>query len=547
MPDTSQLSQKIIQALQGMPSEDNNEFAAIASAISSLDLPNFLRSRLTADLRQATVEQGGTSSMLKLYLQTVIKLPWGAQDASKIDITDLKHSLDSGHYGMHNIKDRIIEHISVQNVIGNTNMDTLCLVGPPGVGKTSMAASIAKAMGAKLVRIALGGMHNEAELRGHRRTYVGAMPGKIIKGLTDTKEQRIVILLDEIDKVEKKNTVGDPYAVLLEILDPKQNAFFMDNYLDFPYDLSKILFIATANTLDIPRPLLDRMDVVELDSYTELEKIEIAKRYLIPEQLSKNGLDPKLVSFRKSAIKYCITHHTRESGVRSLNRIMNAVCKKVFMYQQLHKAKKLCLSSTNISDFISCDIHHIDKMDLSNSVGRVNALAKTSIGGSVSFIDATVLNGVDKMVMTGSLGDVLKESIQVAMSAVRLLLDAQGMDTSILKNKDIHIHMADGATKKDGPSAGLALATALYSAFTNTILKGNVAMTGEISLRGDAMPIGGLRDKVLAAHREGITTVLIPYANRFDIQKIPDYVLEDVNIITVKNLAEVLKYIKVKI
>jgi ATP-dependent Lon protease len=539
MPDNSQLSQKIIQAIQNMPSENNNEFAVIASAISSLELPPLVRSRLTDDLRVAAVDLGETGQMIKSYLKTVIQLPWGTQQ-NTINIDQLRADLDSRHYGMQRVKDKIIEHISIQNTVGYANMDTLCLIGPPGVGKTSMAQSIATAMGAELIRIALGGMHNEAELRGHRRTYVGAMPGKIIKGLTHAKGKPVVILLDEIDKIEKQNTVGDPSAALLEILDPKQNAHFLDNYLDFEYDLSSILFIATANTADIPRPLRDRMDILELDSYTELEKIVIAEKYLIPDQIKKNGLNPNSVEFDTKSIRYCISNYTRESGVRSLNRVLNSVCKKVFMYQQVHAGKDIKLTVDNIPDFIADNLYHVDKMDLTDRIGRVNALAKTGIGGSIDYIDVSVLDGTDKILMTGSLGDVLKESMQVALSAVRMLFTEKGLSQDLLKGKDIHIHMVDGATKKDGPSAGLALATALYSALTGTMLRGDVAMTGEISLRGEAMPIGGLRDKVLAAHREGITKVIIPYGNRFDIKNIPSYVVAELNIVTVKNLEEVL-------
>lgn len=544
MPDIPNLSQKIIQALHSMPSENSNEFAVIAAGIADLDLPHNIRSRLLDDLRVAVADLGETGQMLKAYLKIVIRLQWGTKQHN-IDVEQLKADLDSRHYGMQRVKDKIIEHISILNTVGYASMDTLCLIGPPGVGKTSMAQSIATAMGAELIRIPLGGMHDEAELRGHRRTYVGAMPGKIIKGLASTKGKPVVILLDEIDKIEKNNTTGDPSAALLEILDPKQNAYFLDHYLDFEYDLSNILFIATANIADMPRTLRDRMDILELDSYTELEKIAIAERYLIPEQLKNNGLNPEYVMFDTEAIRYCITDYTRESGVRNLNRVLNAICKKVFMYQQLHKNSVLKISVENISDFISSNLYHVDKLDLTDRIGRVNALAKTGIGGSIDYIDVSVLDGTDKILMTGSLGDVLKESMQVALSAVRMLLSVQGLSQGLIKGKDIHIHMVDGATKKDGPSAGLALATALYSAFTGTLLRGDIAMTGEISLRGEAMPIGGLRDKVLAAHREGITKVIIPYGNRFDVKNIPSYVVDAIDIVTVKNLEEVLNHIRV--
>jgi ATP-dependent Lon protease len=477
------------------------------------------------------------------YLQTLISLPWGELTKDDLDLNRAQKILDKDHYGMEKVKERILEYMAVLQLRGDLKSPILCLYGPPGVGKTSLGKSIAEAMGRKYVRVSLGGLHDEAEIRGHRRTYIGAMPGRIIKNIQKAGSSNPVFILDEIDKVTQMTHNGDPASALLEVLDPEQNNAFHDNYLDLDYDLSKVLFIATANDLNtIPRPLLDRMEIIEVSGYITEEKIEIAKRHLIPKEKENNGLkSEKKLNFNKAAIEKIIEQYTRESGVRQLEKQIN----KSFRKLALRKAKDdelpyLKVTPNEIEDLLGKPPFYRDIYQGNDYAGVVTGLAWTSVGGEILFIETSLSKGKgSKLTLTGNLGDVMKESAVLALEYVKAHADVLGIDYRIFENWNIHIHVPEGATPKDGPSAGITIATSIASALTQRKVRKNVAMTGEITLRGKVLPVGGIKEKILAAKRAGITDIMLCQENRKDIEEIPEVYLKGVQFHYVENVQDV--------
>lgn len=477
------------------------------------------------------------------YLQTVLSLPWGEYTKDNLDMDNARKALDKDHYGLQKVKERILEHLAVMKLRGDFKSPILCLYGPPGVGKTSLGLSIANALKRKYVRISLGGLHDEAEIRGHRKTYIGAMPGRIIKGLAKAGSSNPVFILDEIDKVSQMTTQGDPSSAMLEVLDPEQNNAFHDNYLDVDYDLSKVLFIATANDLNtIPRPLLDRMEVIEVSGYTTEEKIEIAKRHLIPKEKENTGLDKeKQLAFNKAAIEKIIEQYTRESGVRQLEKQINKALRKM----ALMKAREgelpfLKVKAEEIEGLLGKPPFYRDIYQGNDYAGVVTGLAWTSVGGEILFIETSLSKGKgSKLTLTGNLGDVMKESAVLALEYVKAHADDLNIDYRIFDNWNIHIHVPEGATPKDGPSAGITIATSIASALTQRKVRKNTAMTGEITLRGKVLPVGGIKEKILAAKRAGISDILLCKDNRKDIDEIPEQYLKGVRFHYVENVRDV--------
>ena len=482
------------------------------------------------------------ATVVRNYLDWLISLPWNQKTKVKSDLEEAKFILDRDHYGLKTVKERILEFLAVQNRVGKIKGSILCLVGPPGVGKTSLAKSIAEATGRNYIRVSLGGVRDESEIRGHRRTYIGSMPGKIISGMKKAKSSNPLFLLDEIDKLGA-DWKGDPSSALLEVLDPEQNFCFNDHYLEVDYDLSDVMFIATANTYNMPGPLLDRMEIIKLSSYTELEKLEIAKRYLVPKQKKENGLREDEFSVDDEVLMSLIRDYTREAGVRSLEREIANICRKVVkeLTEQKNKIKTVKITTENLEKYAGIKKFHRVETENRNLIGIVTGLAWTEVGGELLSIEAISLPGKGKTTLTGKLGDVMQESIQAAISFVRSHAKSFGIDPKIFETTDFHIHVPEGATPKDGPSAGVAMVTSVVSSLTSIPVKKDVAMTGEITLRGRVLPIGGLKEKLLAAHRGGMKTVIIPKENEPDLQDIPESVLESLKIVKAENVDEVLK------
>ena len=465
-----------------------------------------------------------------------------SKNIGKSDLKEAKFILDRDHYGLKTVKERILEFLAVQNRVGKIKGSILCLVGPPGVGKTSLAKSIAEATGRNYIRVSLGGVRDESEIRGHRRTYIGSMPGKIISGMKKAKSSNPLFLLDEIDKLGA-DWKGDPSSALLEVLDPEQNFCFNDHYLEVDYDLSDVMFIATANTYDMPSPLLDRLEIIKLSSYTEIEKLEIAKRYLLPKQEKENGLKDSELSIDDNVLMSLIQNYTREAGVRSLEREIANICRKVVKELTEEKGKIDCVKITvdNLEKYAGVKKFHRLETENQNLIGIVTGLAWTEVGGELLSIEAITMQGKGKTTFTGKLGDVMQESIQAAISFVRSRAKSFGIDPKIFETTDFHIHVPEGATPKDGPSAGVAMVTSVVSSLTSIPVKNDVAMTGEITLRGRVLPIGGLKEKLLAAHRGRMKTVIIPKENEPDLQDIPEEVLKSMKIVKVENVDEVLE------
>ena len=472
-------------------------------------------------------------TVIRNYLDWMIDLPWTEETKDTENILDAKKILDEDHYGLEKVKTRITEYLAVLQLTKSMNAPILCFVGPPGVGKTSIAKSVARALGRKFVRMSLGGVKDEAEIRGHRRTYVGAMPGRIIYAMKQVGSINPVFLLDEIDKVSS-DMRGDPASALLEVLDPEQNAAFRDRFLEVPYDLSKVLFITTANTVDtIPAPLLDRMELIELNGYTLDEKREIAKRYLVPRKIEENGLKPELLELTDGAITAIIEGYTMEAGVRSLERQIGSVCRKIAVrYAENKQMEKQIVTADNLEEILGVKKYTRDLSKLDgDEVGAATGLAWTSVGGTTLTIEVSAMPGKGDILLTGKLGDVMKESARAAISYIRAHADKYGIDSEAFSNTDIHIHVPEGATPKDGPSAGITMATAILSAFTHKPVRRDIAMTGEITLRGKVLPIGGLKEKALAAHRAGIRNIIIPKENEKDEEEIPSNVRGELNFI----------------
>lgn len=481
------------------------------------------------------------ANVIKTYLDWALDIPWGKYSKESIDIVKARDILNKEHYGLDDVKDRIIEYLAVKQVSKSQKGPILCLVGPPGVGKTSIARSIANAMNRKYTRISLGGMKDESEIRGHRRTYVGAIPGRITYALKDAKTMNPLILFDEIDKISSTYK-GDPSDALLEILDNEQNKDFRDSYLELPLNLSKVMFIATANTLEtIPRPLLDRMEVIEVSGYTYEEKFNIAKEHLIPKIFNDLDIPMDNIKIEDESIRVVVEGYTRESGVRGLERKLTSLVRKVLADMIKEGKKDYVVKTSSIEELLGKRIFNIDEVDKFDKVGVVNGMAWTAYGGDTLPIEATAMTGSGKLQLTGKLGDVMQESAKTAYSYVRANASRFGIDESFYKEKDIHIHAPEGAVPKDGPSAGVTMVTALVSALSGKKVKHNVAMTGEVTLTGRVLPIGGLKEKSLAAFRAGVDTIIIPKENEKDIDKIPNSIRSSLNIISAKEVNEVLK------
>ena len=481
------------------------------------------------------------------FLQTMVDLPWNEYTEDDLSLSRAKRILNRDHYGMEKVKERILEYLAVRALNGGQKSPILCLYGPPGVGKTSLGKSIADAMKRKYVRMSLGGLHDEAEIRGHRRTYIGAMPGRIIKNIQKAGSSNPVFILDEIDKVGKNNFQGDPASALLEVLDPEQNNAFHDNYLDADYDLSKVLFIATANDLgSIPRPLLDRMELIEVGGYITEEKIEIAKRHLVPTELENNGLDKQeeKISFNKAALECIIEHYTRESGVRQLKKQINKCLRKVAYKMACDgKLEHPTIGMDEVKELLGNPPFNRDIYQGNDYAGVVTGLAWTSVGGEILFIETSLSRGkAGKLTLTGNLGDVMKESAVIALEYIKSHIDLLGVDYRIFENWNLHIHVPEGATPKDGPSAGITIATSIASAITQRKVRKNTAMTGEITLRGKVLPVGGIKEKILAAKRAGITDIVICKDNRKDIEEIPAKYLKGVSFHYVEDVADVWEF-----
>ena len=481
------------------------------------------------------------ATVVRNYIDTLINLPWRKKSKVNNDLTHAESVLNDDHYGLDKVKERILEYLAVQQRVDKVKAPILCLVGPPGVGKTSLGQSIARATNRKFVRMALGGVRDESEIRGHRRTYIGSMPGKILSSLTKVGVRNPLFLLDEIDKMGM-DFRGDPASAMLEVLDPEQNHTFQDHYVEVDFDLSDVMFVATSNSLNIPGPLLDRMEVIRLAGYTEDEKTHIAMKYLLPKQIKNNGLKLGEIDVKESAIQDIIRYYTREAGVRALEREISKICRKVVKLLLLKKEQApIVVDSSNLERFLSVKRYDFGLANKENQIGQVTGLAWTEVGGDLLTIEAALMPGKGNIIRTGSIGDVMKESVEAARSVVRSRSRQLGIREEMFEKKDIHIHFPEGATPKDGPSAGIAISTALVSILTGIPVKADVAMTGEITLRGEVLPIGGLKEKLLAAHRGGIKTVLIPEENVKDLTEIPDNVKNSIEIVPVRWIDKVLE------
>lgn len=486
------------------------------------------------------------SNVIRTYINWIFDLPWQKSTKDKLDIAKSREILDEDHYGLEDVKERVLEYLAIRQMTKSLKGPIICLVGPPGVGKTSIAKSIARALGRKFTRMSLGGVRDEAEIRGHRRTYIGAIPGRIISGIKESGSNNPVFLFDEIDKLAS-DFRGDPASALLEVLDPAQNATFMDHYLEVPFDLSKVMFITTANSLNtIPRPLLDRMEVIEVSGYTAYDKLKIAERHLLPKQLEEHGLNSKNFSVGKETINIIIDDYTREAGVRSLERKLGTLCRKAVAQIVEKKIKKVRITKQNLVKYLGNPRHRDEAVAQEDLVGIVTGLAWTSVGGDTLQIEVTPMPGTGKLELTGQMGDVMKESAKAGISYIRSRAKTLGINPDFYKKLDMHIHIPEGAVPKDGPSAGITMATAVASALSKVAVKHTVAMTGEITLRGRVLAIGGLKEKVLAAAREGITTIILPKSNEIDIDKIPKEVRKNLVFVPVTHMDEVLDIALVK-
>ena len=523
--------------------EEGADIEEIEKKIKAARMPVEARKKAEAELKKLKLmsPMSAEASVVRNYIDVLVGLPWSKKTKIKHDLGNAEGVLNEDHYGLDNVKDRILEYLAVQQRVDKVKAPILCLVGPPGVGKTSLGQSIAKATGRKYVRMALGGMRDEAEIRGHRRTYIGAMPGKVLQSLTKVGTRNPLFLLDEVDKLGT-DFRGDPSSALLEVLDPEQNNKFGDHYVEVDYDLSDVMFVATSNSMNIPPALLDRMEVIRLSGYTEDEKTHIAMRYLLPKQMKNNGVKDEELMVDESAVRDIVRYYTREAGVRSLERELSKICRKVVKALLLKQMKpQVKVDAGNLHDFLGVRKYTYGRAEQLNQVGQVVGLAWTEVGGDLLTIEAAVMTGKGTITRTGSLGDVMKESVEAARTVVRSRARRLGISDDLLEKRDIHIHVPDGATPKDGPSAGAAMTTALVSALTGIAVRADVAMTGEITLRGEVTAIGGLKEKLLAALRGGIKTVLIPEENLKDLQEIPENVKNGLEIVPVKWIDKVLE------
>jgi len=533
---------KAIQKELGDMDDAPNEVEDLQKKIEESGMPKEAREKADSELNKLKMmsPMSAEATVVRNYIDWLVSVPWKKKSKIRRDLAQAETVLEEDHYGLEKVKERILEYLAVQQRVRKLKGPILCLVGPPGVGKTSIGRSIARATNRKFSRMSLGGVRDESEIRGHRRTYIGSMPGKIIQNLSRVKVRNPLFLLDEIDKMAM-DFRGDPASALLEVLDPEQNNTFADHYMEVEFDLSDTMFVATSNSMNIPGPLLDRMEVIRIPGYTEDEKLNIAIKYLVPKQIKENGLKPGEVTIKQTAVREIIQRYTREAGVRNLEREISKICRKAVKAMLLKPSiKTLTITARNIEKYLGVKRFRFGSADAKDQIGQVTGLAWTEVGGELLTIESAVVDGKGKFVQTGQLGDVMKESIQAAMTVVRSRSEILGVSPDFNENKDIHIHVPEGATPKDGPSAGVGMCTALVSALTEIPVKADVAMTGEITLRGEVLPIGGLKEKLLAAHRGGISKVLIPEENEKDLAEIPDNIKAKLEIIPVRWIDEVL-------
>ncbi len=533
---------KAIQKEMGELEDVPNEAEELKQKIEDAGMPKEAKEKAATELNKLKLmsPMSSEASVVRTYLDWMVSIPWKKKSKVRMDLAKAEEILENDHYGLKEVKERIIEYLAVQKRVKKLKGPILCLVGPPGVGKTSLGESIARATNRKFVRMALGGVRDEAEIRGHRRTYIGSLPGKLIQKLSKVGVKNPLFLLDEIDKMGMDNR-GDPASALLEVLDPEQNNSFNDHYLEVDYDLSEVMFVCTSNSMNIPEPLLDRMEVIRIPGYTEDEKVNIAERYLVPKQIKNNGLKKAELSFDEGPIRDLIRYYTREAGVRGLEREIAKVCRKIVKDNSLgKKVDEVKLSSELLEKYSGVRKYDYGKAEEENQVGQVNGLAWTSVGGELLTIEAIAVEGKGKIIKTGSLGDVMQESIQAALTVVRSRAESLGLAPSFHEKYDLHIHVPEGATPKDGPSAGVGMCTALVSVLTKIPVRADVAMTGEITLRGQVLKIGGLKEKLLAAHRGNIKTVIIPADNERDLAEIPDNIKAELEIVPARWIDEVL-------
>ncbi len=540
-----------LKAIQRELGEDDivgQEVEEYQNKIDKINMPKEVKEKAMKEVERLlkVSPSSAETGVIRTYLDWIVELPWGKETKDRVDIKKSRQILEADHYGLEDVKERILEYLAIRKLSKSMKGPILCLVGPPGVGKTSIAKSIAKAINRKFTRMSLGGVRDEAEIRGHRRTYVGAIPGRIISSIKKSKSKNPVFLFDEIDKLSS-SFKGDPASALLEVLDPEQNNTFTDHFLEVPFDLSKVMFITTANTLNtIPRPLLDRMEVIRISGYTEEEKLEIATRYLVPKQVKEHGLKEGNLNISQNTIRAIINNYTKESGVRNLERNIANVCRKAAKRMVEENLKSVKVNSGNLNKYLGIPKFTYETVREEHQIGIVTGLAWTAVGGETLSIEVTPMKGTGKLQLTGQLGDVMKESAKAGISFIRSRSDELNIDPEFYKNKDLHIHIPEGAIPKDGPSAGITMATAVISALTNKLADSKVAMTGEITLRGRVLPVGGIKEKVLAANRAGIKKVLLPRDNKKDMEDIPDKVRRKLKFVFVKNMDEVLEHSLIK-
>ena len=539
---------RAIQDELGIDEDVENEQNEWLKKLEALHLPEKTHQKIEKEIKRFTKMQpmSAESTVSRTYIETILALPWNNSSEAEVDLKRAEEILEEDHYGLEKVKDRILEYIAVMKLTESLKGPILCLVGPPGVGKTSIARSIARSLNREFFRMSLGGVRDEAEIRGHRRTYIGAIPGRIISGLKDAGTNNPVFLFDEVDKIGA-DYKGDPASALLEVLDPEQNKDYTDHYLEVPFDLSKVMFITTANTVEtIPRPLLDRMEIIEVSGYTEEEKLAIANRYLIPKKVKEHGLKEENITITEGAVRDLINYYTRESGVRNLEREIANLCRKTARKMVSGEAESFEITSENLSDYLGKKKYRYDIIKGETEVGVTTGLAWTIVGGDTLFIETTVVPGTGKLVLTGQLGEVMQESAKAGISYIRSIAGELGIKEDFYKTQDLHIHIPEGATPKDGPSAGVTMCTAMISTLTNTPVRKDIAMTGEITLRGKVLPVGGIKEKVLAAHRAGIRKVLLPADNKADIDDIPEKVRNEIEFVLISNAREALDQVLVR-
>lgn len=539
---------RAIQEELGTGEDTEDEIQGFKDQLAKLELEDKTREKIEKEINRFSKMQPSSAeaTVSRTYIETVLSLPWNTESEDNIDLIRAENILNEDHYGLDKVKERVLEYLAVIQLSESLKGPILCLVGPPGVGKTSIAKSIARSIDRKFARMSLGGVRDEAEIRGHRRTYIGAIPGRIINAIKDTGVKNPVLLFDEVDKIGA-DYKGDPASALLEVLDPEQNKDFTDHFLEVPFDLSKVMFITTANsTSTIPRPLLDRMEIIEVSGYTEEDKVQIAEKYLVPKQIKENGLSKSKISFTEAGIRNIINYYTRESGVRNLEREIGNVCRKVARNVVTGYTKKVSVGPKKVQEFLGKKKVHFDIIKGEIEVGVTTGMAWTVVGGDTLFIETAALPGSGKLVLTGQMGDVMQESAQTGISYIRSVAKKLKINEDFYKKLDIHIHIPEGAVPKDGPSAGVTMCTAIVSRLTNTPVRKDVAMTGEITLTGKVLPVGGIREKVLAAHRAGVHKILLPYENEIDIEEIPEIVRDDLEFVLLKRVEDVFPHVFVK-